>query len=512
MTSQAAATPAAPAPAPIPPRWGYHASIIQRRQPAFWLLAIVLVITGWMNVGEQLTILQAFPAAWFFSWVLLALWMIPVVLAIYVLDQFEREPIAILVTAFLWGAVASTGLAIVANTAWFEILQKVFGAEFTQTWGPALVAPVIEETVKYLGLVLIALIVSVEIDDLFDGFVYGAMVGLGFAVVENVSYFVRPVAAMGGADQFGPVLQMYLLRVVFSGFYMHVLWTGLTGIGIAYYLTHRDQPHQRRLLVAAGMFAAGVTAHFVWNSPLLASILAGDPGPIEMITFGLLKGAPFLGFLVLLIVLAQRRERRWFEVATADEAGSDVLSRDEVLTLADIRTRFRARRAVARTHGPAAAKILGRLQREQINLAMVRTRVGDPGHPDVLRQRDEIRVLRSRLGSIPALPVAPSPAVQPAAQDQPGQLGPQDPSTWATATQPLAPPGLVTDVWAPTHRVPDSGLQAWAAPDPARPPIATLAPRLDVRAMEQAGDWTRVVASNGWTGWVDARLLLRMGA
>ncbi|MDQ3447833.1 MAG: PrsW family glutamic-type intramembrane protease [Chloroflexota bacterium] len=495
MTVHAAAPP--PAPAVVPPRWGYHASIIQRHQPAFWLLVIVLVITGWMNLGEQLTILQAFPAAWFFSWLLLVLWMVPVVLAIYILDQFEREPIPIMVTAFLWGAVASTGLAIVANTAWFEILQKLFGAEFTQTWGPALVAPVIEETIKYLGLVLIALIASVEIDDLFDGFVYGAMVGLGFAAVENVTYFVRPVVALGGADQFGPVFQMYLLRVVFSGFYMHVLWTGLTGIGIAYYLTRRDKPRQHRLLVAAGLFLAGVSSHFVWNSPLFTSILAGNPGPVQMITFGLLKGAPFLGFLAILIVLAQRRERRWFEIATADEAGSDVLTREEVATLGNMRSRFRARRAMGHSHGPGAGKLLGRLQREQINLAMVRTRVGDPSHPDVMKQREEIRSLRVQLAAIPALPVAP--------------ILPAGPAAGVPSMAASAPQGVVTGVWAPTHRVPDSTLQAWAAPDPSRPPIATLAARLDVRLVERTGDWARVVASNGWTGWVDARLLLILG-
>lgn len=491
MTAQAG-NPPPPAAAVTPPRWGYHASIIQRRQPAFWLLVIVLVITGLTGLGEQLNILQRFPASWFFSLFLLAVWLVPVVLAIYVLDQFEREPIPILVTAFLWGAVASIGLALIANTAWFEILQKLFGAEFTQTWGPALIGPFMEEPIKFLGLVLIALIVTTEIDDLFDGFVYGAMIGLGFAAVENISYFVRPVLAGGGTDQIGPVWNMFMLRVVYSGFYMHVLWSGLTGIGLAYYITHRHQPGQRRLLVAAGLFAAGVFGHVVWNSPLMNSLLGGNPGPIEIIAFGLIKGAPFLGFLVVLVVLAQRRERHWFQVATGGEAGTDVLSREEVATLGDMRSRFRARRAMGRSHGPAAAKVLGRLQREQINLAMVRTRVGDPAHPDVVKQREEIRALRAQLASLPALAVVPEPApgAQPLAPNTPG--------------------GVVTDVWAPTHRVPDAALQAWAAPDPSRPPIATLAPRLDVRRVEQAGDWARVVASNGWTGWVDARLLLSL--
>lgn len=59
-----------------------------------------------------------------------------------------------------------------------------------------------------------------------------------------------------------------------------------------------------------------------------------------------------------------------------------------------------------------------------------------------------------------------------------------------------------------THRVPAGGMPAWAAPDPSRPPVVNLAANLDLRVAERAGDWARVVASNGWSGWVDARRLL----
>src|SRR5918999_1743067 len=249
MTVQPAPEPARPL---VPPRWGHQASIVQFRQPAFWLFAILLAITALLVLAEQVQILQLLPVSWLFSWLLLALYAVPVVVAIYVLDLFEREPIGIMVAAFLWGAVVSIGLAGGTKPAWCQNLFPPFRADLAQDWGPALIGPTVEETVKYLGLVLIYLIARSEIDDLFDGFIYGAMVGLGFAVVENVQYFVGPVAQSGGVDQIGPVIQVYFLRVVFSGLYMHVLWTGLTGIGLAYYVTRRDLPRQRRLLVAAG--------------------------------------------------------------------------------------------------------------------------------------------------------------------------------------------------------------------------------------------------------------------
>src|ERR687895_1065597 len=205
MTVQPAPEPARPL---VPPRWGHQASIVQFRQPAFWLFAILLAITALLVLAEQVQILQLLPVSWLFSWLLLALYAVPVVVAIYVLDLLEREPIGIMVAAFLWGAVVSIGLAAPTNTAWFQILFKLFGSSFTLEWGPAIIGPTIEETIKYVGLIVIYLIARSEIDDLFDGFIYGAMVGLGFAVVENVQYFVGPVAQSGGVDQIGPVLQM----------------------------------------------------------------------------------------------------------------------------------------------------------------------------------------------------------------------------------------------------------------------------------------------------------------
>lgn len=65
--------------------------------------------------------------------------------------------------------------------------------------------------------------------------------------------------------------------------------------------------------------------------------------------------------------------------------------------------------------------------------------------------------------------------------------------------------------WSPTHLVPPGGMQAWAVPDPGTPVIATLDPGLPLQVVEIAGDWGRVVASNGWTGWVDARRLIPGG-
>ncbi len=61
----------------------------------------------------------------------------------------------------------------------------------------------------------------------------------------------------------------------------------------------------------------------------------------------------------------------------------------------------------------------------------------------------------------------------------------------------------------PTHVVPGDGLPTWAGPDPSHP-TARLDPLLPVQVAENSGDWARVLCSNGWTAWVDGRLLLAL--
>ncbi|MER7111922.1 hypothetical protein [Streptomyces sp. NPDC000229] len=63
------------------------------------------------------------------------------------------------------------------------------------------------------------------------------------------------------------------------------------------------------------------------------------------------------------------------------------------------------------------------------------------------------------------------------------------------------------DGFRPSHVVPAEGLPAWEAPDPGRPTVP-LDPFLPVQLLERLGDWSRVLCSNGWSAWVDGRLLV----
>ena len=113
--------------------------------------------------------------------------------------------------------------------------------------------------------------------------------------------------------------------------------------------------------------------------------------------------------------------------------------------------------------------------------------------------------LVSAVDSVAAGPAAPT-SVQAPVVAQEEQTEASEPQTDTAEVQ--TAPGA----WDPTHRVPSGGLRAWEEPDPSAQPITRLEPRVELQVAERRGDWARVVGSNGWTGWVDARKLEGMGA
>jgi protease PrsW len=391
--------PAASTPAPVVrrPHWGYQTSLWQIRQPSFWLFMVLLLVCALVMIVIQASFAELTPGGWLLSWLLLLIYAIPVFLFVYLLDLYEREPLSLVIGALLWGAFAATTLGILANDGWARVVLDIFGFDVAVRWVAALTAPFTEEILKGMGVVFIYLIARREIDDILDGFVYGAMTGLGFLVVEDVFYFVNQ---FGG--EIGGVLQGFYVRVIASGLYGHVLYSGLFGMGVAYFVSRRhEETPGKRVLVAAALIAASMFAHFLWNSPLLdfypQSGLQDVGDYLQVIVATTVKGLPFLAFVILMLVLARKREHRWLRVALATEVGKEGLHPDELAVLESPSARRRTRRDLAGRAGPMAGHTLKRLQKAQINLAMVATRVHDPDHPDLVRQRQYCKALRDWL-------------------------------------------------------------------------------------------------------------------
>jgi len=114
--------------------------------------------------------------------------------------------------------------------------------------------PLIEEVSKSLGVWL----VSGRLSSPAQGFAMGVLSGAGFALIESLS------ASMNPDDTWA----MTFAARAFSGL-MHVLATGLTGMGIAY---ARLEKRYARLV---GLFALGVLIHAVWNAGAVLTVAGG---------------------------------------------------------------------------------------------------------------------------------------------------------------------------------------------------------------------------------------------
>lgn len=254
---------------------------------------------------------------------------------VLLIDRLEPEPRLNLLFAFAWGAGIAALLALVLNTVARDYATvPAFGATEGTFITAAIVAPIIEETAKGAALLGLLKYRPREIDGPTDGVVYAAMVGIGYALTENVNYYMRGLHD-GGLHLASAVV----LRGVIAPL-CHPLFTAMIGLGVAYAARHRTN---RRRAVLAGWVAAMVL-HGLWNG----SASAGWQW-LALVYAGLL--------LVLFAVggvLVSDRRRLVALIATLPDADPEVVTADDARMLSSLRGR-RDARAWARVHGGAGA-------------------------------------------------------------------------------------------------------------------------------------------------------------
>jgi len=316
--------------------------------------------------------------------VLFALYAIPFVIFVRAVDYLEREPAILLATAFAWGGLVATSAALSGTAALHEILAKAVSPAFAAAWGPALAGPTTEEILKLLGVVIIALVAGSQINSVLDGFVYGALVGLGFQVVENIVFALHAVDLAGGGDRAGPVVATFLLRGFLGGLWSHTLFTALAGAGVGYFVVRRTRSRWHRFGIAAACFGVAWLCHFLWNSPLLGNGFGyGLPGVLAVI---LVKGIPALAMVLALARSAERLEGDYYSAILTSVADPRIATPGEIRALVSLRTRLAARRLARARLGRRGARAVRRLQRAQAHLAVELSR--DPGAQVPGRQRD----------------------------------------------------------------------------------------------------------------------------
>lgn len=182
-----------------------------------------------------------------------------VLLTVRAIDRWEPEPKRLLYFAFTWGAAVSIAVTL--------LLQPLFlaGTEFSseaalRTYLATVQAPIVEETAKGLGLLVLLLAARRHFDGPVDGVVFAFTIAAGFAFTENILYFGRAIA---DPVESGGLAQVFVLRGIMSPF-AHAIFTGTTGLAMGFAARRR---HGGAALAA---FAAGLLPamflHNRWNS------------------------------------------------------------------------------------------------------------------------------------------------------------------------------------------------------------------------------------------------------
>ncbi len=248
-----------------------------------------------MIVGVALSIVAAAVPTALYTW--LVWWC----------DRYEREPLRLLAAAFLWGAVPAILLSLIVELVLHVPLSALRSDIARDVISSGIVAPLVEEPVKALALLGLFLWARQEFDGVLDGIVYGALVGFGFAMTENVFYFVSVLQEKG----WGVWVLVVFLRSVIFGF-NHAFFTSIVGIGLG--VARMTRHRWARWAIPALALMGAIGFHFVHN---VGAALA----ELNCLSVGISLLADWGGvwIVVAIIVLARRQERRWIWEYLADE-------------------------------------------------------------------------------------------------------------------------------------------------------------------------------------------------
>jgi RsiW-degrading membrane proteinase PrsW (M82 family) len=286
------------------------------------------------------------------------------------LDRYEKEPWHLLLVTFVWGAVPALVLAVVAELAVGSAAQDIFGPGADST----IVAPIVEELLKALVLIGLFIFVRHEFNGVLDGIIYGALVGFGFAMSENVLYF------MAYSDQ---LIGIWLLRSVVFGF-NHAFFTSIVGIALG--LVRYEQRRWVGYIAVPIAFWLAILLHALHNSSTQVGLLG--------LCLAWIVNSGGVLIVLATIVLSQRQELHWLNAELDEEVAlnSITLAQFERVLNPPLRSRSEIQTLV--TRGWSAYRRLRRFHQLLTELAFVKHQLR---HQDRFCCFDDVIALRAQI-------------------------------------------------------------------------------------------------------------------
>jgi RsiW-degrading membrane proteinase PrsW (M82 family) len=309
------------------------------------------------------------------------------------IDRYESEPLWMLTTTFLWGAVVAVLVAFIFNTGLAIMAAAATkSAQVGENFGAVISAPIVEESAKAFILFVLFFWKKDEFDGIVDGIVYAGMVGLGFAMTENVLYYGR--AVQGGSES---LTFIFILRGMAAP-YSHPLFTSMTGIGLGW--SRQSNSGFIKILAPVLGFMLAMLMHATWNG---SAVYGGGVGFFA--AYFIIMGPAFV-ITLMVVFFSLRREGRIVQQFLYPDYKTGFFSQQEYDKLCTVRGRMGMSWKTFWSRGFSMWRVRMRCNQTASELAFHRSRVarGIVRNPQVVQERESVYLytleeLRRKLGS-----------------------------------------------------------------------------------------------------------------
>lgn len=278
---------------------------------------------------------------------------IGIFLLVNFMDRYEREPWFLRLAAFLWGAIIAIPPTFFIEQKVDPLLQnllnQVNASEVLQAALQELNVGITEETIKGLGLLLLFMILRDEFDNITDGIVYGALIGAGFAMVENFSYF-----ALNSKN----FLVFLIVGRIILGWLGHSTFIACFGAALGYARHTRVRWKQLLIPFLGFLVAVGLHSFFNFVDFQASAAIRSAPDNNAVVTYALIAiignyVPPFLAQLGLLYILIKSlaHEAAIIREFLAVEVSNGVVTVGEYALLQNSFQRTKEERSVLRKCG-----------------------------------------------------------------------------------------------------------------------------------------------------------------
>ena len=314
-----------------------------KKAPVFEAV-VIGVGAAMMLVGTSSFLFASGPFLGFFLAIMCLVPLVIILAFLQFVDRFEPEPWWTKIAALLWGGGVAVFFAGITNgLAGVAVASATGSGAAGSVFEGVVAAPLGEEFLKALGVLVIVMMRRHRISSPLDGLVYAGYSAAGFLVVEDFSYFVITFYN-------GVLAETFIMRVLL-GVFGHVMYTSCTGWAIGWAVTRTRSIGAGIGVVTLGYLIA-VTMHGMWNG---SATISGSRGGFLVLYF-IFQVPLFCGWLFF-VARTMRRERRDIAAGLMPYVNQGWILPSEVQMVCDPGSRRNALAWVA-GGGPAAKRAM----------------------------------------------------------------------------------------------------------------------------------------------------------